>query len=141
MRDPLRYRVTGNDAVSDDFEIKTYFPPEVKGVKARIEPPAYTGMKAQEQNSPDIRALRASTVQVEIDPSVKLAKAKLRFSTATEPLELTQTVSGTWTGTLTVTKDTDYWIELADPQGHRGGDEKPHHIHAVPDAPAAGRAR
>ena len=40
-----------------------------------------------------------------------------------------------WTGSLKVDKDSDYWIELADEKGHRGGNTKAYHIKALPDKP------
>jgi hypothetical protein len=135
LRSDVKYRVTGNDAVSETYEIQTYVPPEVKDLSVQIEYPAYTRLKPAAQKSPDITALRASTVQIQIEPSVKLAQARLRFTALTQEVVLQPTAEGSWTGSLKVTKDTDYWIELADAKGHRGGDDKPHHIKAIPDTP------
>jgi hypothetical protein len=58
----------------------------------------------------------------------------LRFSSS-EELPLHPDADGNWIGTLKITKDTDYWIELADEKGHRGGDDQPHHIKTLPDMP------
>ena len=59
----------------------------------------------------------------------------MRLTTLTQEVVLQPSANGSWTGSLKVNKDTDYWIELADAKGHRGGDDKPHHIKAIPDAP------
>jgi hypothetical protein len=135
LRHDLKYRVTGSDAVSDTYEIRTYVPPEVKDLSVQIQYPAYTRLQPTTQPSPDISAVRASTVQLQIEPSVQLSQARLRFSALTQAVVLQPTDQGAWTARFQVTQDTDYWIELADTQGHGGGDDQPHHIRALPDNP------
>jgi hypothetical protein len=133
LRSDLKYRVTGSDAVSDDYEIRTYVPPEVRDLSIQISYPDYTRHAFVLQQSPDINVLRGSTAGFQITPSVKLSKAVLRFSAAPS-VELENKGDNLWTGNMTITKDTDYWIELTDAKGHRGVNEKAHHIKAVPDA-------
>jgi hypothetical protein len=135
LRSDVQFRVAANDVVSDDYRINTYVPPEVKDLAIRIEYPDYTKHAAVEQKSPDVSAVRASVAQVRIDPSTKLSRAKLRFANSAEEVPLHQTDEGLWTGEFKLTKDADYFIDLADLKGHRGGDEKPHHVKALPDAP------
>lgn len=134
LQSDLTYRVTGSDAVSDDYKITTYVPPEVKDLNIRVRFPDYTKLKPVLQKSPDITAVRASAVQVRIEPSVELSKGKLRFSAQPEvPLQLGE--DGSWLASLSLSKDTDYWIELADKKGHPGVNEKPYHIKVLPDNP------
>ena len=128
------YRVAGNDAQSPDYKITTYVPPTVEDFNIQLSYPAYTKLPPLTQRSPDISAVRASTAQFHIQPSVALKQAKLRFVSLPE-LALVANPDGSWGGTLPITKDTDYWIELADAKGHPGVNEKPYHIKALPDNP------
>jgi hypothetical protein len=135
VQNDLQYFVSGNDAVSPVYQVTTYVPPRVKDLSLRVEYPAYTHLKPSEQSTPDVTAVRASTIQVQIEPSVALSQARLRLAATTNEVLLKPTPEGRWTGTVKVTKDTDYWIELADRHGHRGGEDQPHHIRALPDSP------
>ena len=134
IRRDASYTVSGGDAVSDTYKITTYIPPAIKDLTVVLRFPDYTGLKPATQKSPDITAVRASTAQLQIEPSVELSSAKLRFSALPE-LPLIHDSNGLWTASLQVTKDTDYWVELIDGKGHRGVNEKPFHIRALPDNP------
>ena len=134
LQSDLTYRVAGNDAVSPDYKITTYVPPTVQDFSIQLSYPAYTKLNPVVQKSPDITAVRASTAAIHIQPSVGLKQAKLRFSSAPE-LALAPNPDGSWSGNVPITKDTDYWIELADTKGHPGVNEKPYHIKALPDNP------
>ncbi|MBI3417324.1 MAG: hypothetical protein HY043_18690 [Verrucomicrobia bacterium] len=130
----LKYRATGSDATSDVYEIKTYVPPEVKAFSVKIDYPDYSRHKPTVQQTPDINVLRASSATVQITPNVKLSKATLRFSAASN-VELTGDGENRWAANFKITKDTDYWIELVDEKGHKGINEKPFHIKAMSDTP------
>ncbi len=130
----IYYRASGGDAVSQNYKITTYIPPAVKDLAVAISFPEYTGLPPVSQKSPDVTAVRASTLQLQLEPSVPLAGAKLRFSSLPE-LALAPGTHGTWTGNLQITKDAEYWIELTDKKGHRGANDKPFHIRALPDNP------
>lgn len=135
IRQSLQYRVTGGDAASETFQVEAYIPPEVKELNVRIESPSYTDRAAGNQLSPDITALRGSKVQIEVEPSTALSSAKLRFSGATNEMTLVPGPGGLWTAQLTVTNHTDYWIDLFDQKGRRGGSTNAHPIRALPDTP------
>lgn len=134
LRSTVRYRVTGNDAESAEFKIKTYIPPEVKDLSIGLQYPAYTGRAPTRQKAPDVTAVRASTAEFRIEPTVELAKARLRFASLPD-VPLTADPDGSWNAQVKISKDTDYWIELADNSGHVGVNAKPHHITALPDRP------
>jgi hypothetical protein len=137
VRAPIKYHVSGSDALSPDYEVTPYIPPEVKNWHVELVYPAYTQRGAAVQNSPEIEIVRASTAHFQIAPNVKLSKARLRFKELA-PVDLQATPDGFWTGDLKITKDADYWVELADEKGHAGGNETPYHIKALPDeAPKA----
>jgi hypothetical protein len=134
LQDALQYQVTGNDAVSEVYEISTYVPPEVRALHIGVAYPGYTGVKPFERETPNLTVLRASDLTFRITASTALAKAQLRFS-AGAALELTPGSDNQWTGRLKAATNTDYWIELADAKGHRGGNEKPYHLKVLPDNP------
>jgi hypothetical protein len=131
---PVKYRVSGGDAVSPAYTVETYLPPEVKSWRVDLQYPAYTERPGFTQSSPDITVLRASKADFQITPNVKLSKALLRFKELA-PIELHATPDGFWSGALSVTKETDYWVELVDEKGHRGTNESPYHIKPLPDLP------
>jgi hypothetical protein len=147
IRGDATYNVTGGDAVSDTFKITTYVPPSIKDLTVTLHFPDYTALKPSSQKSPDITAVRATTVQIQLEPSVELSAAQLRFSAlpysdgkpAMSPIGPISPISPmsptNWIANLQITKDTDYWIELTDTKGHRGVNERPFHIRALPDNP------
>ena len=128
------YRAEGGDAISETYKITTYSPPAVKDLTVAIGFPAYTGLKPAIQKSPDIVVVRASRAEMQIEPSVALAGAKLRFSALPE-IAMAPATNGSWTASLQITNETDYWIELTDKRGHHGVNERPFHIRALPDNP------
>ena len=130
----VQYRVAANDAVSETFEIATYVPPEVRELRIRVAYPDYTGVKPFAPESPNFTVLRASDVGFRITATAKLASARLRFTNA-PPVDLTPSENDSWVGGFKPVKDTDYWIELADAKGHRGGNEQPYHVKVLPDRP------
>ncbi len=135
LRHNVQYRVTGGDATSEIFHVEAYIPPEVKELNVRIDTPSYTGRAPGNQLSPNITALRGSKVQLEIEPSTALSGAQLRFPGGTNAMTLVPGPGGLWTAQLTVTNHTEYWIDLFDQKGRRGGSTNAHPIHALPDTP------
>lgn len=134
VRVPIRYQVSGNDAVSPEYTMGTYIPPEVKSFEIEVQLPAYTKAQPSIVREPNLEVLRASQLSFRITASCALATARLRF--ADQPvLPLKSGISNAWNGTLKVTNELYYWVELADAAGHKGGNEKPYHITVLPDAP------
>src|ERR1051326_2978581 len=134
LRQPVRYQATGNDACSEIYEITTYVPPEVRAFSIEIAYPEYSRVKPFHQEVPELKVLRASDLSFSITPSVKLARARLRFSSL-PPVDLAPGEDGQWTGHFKAAKDAVYWIELADAKGHQGGNEQPYHLKVLPDKP------
>jgi hypothetical protein len=128
------YRVAGSDALSPEYNISTYVPPAVKDFNLQLKFPDYTRLPPAAQKSPNLAVLRATTARIQIQPSVELKQAKLRFAKSPE-LPLTANPDGTWSGTISITNDDDYFIELADLKGHPGVNDQPYHIKALPDNP------
>jgi hypothetical protein len=132
IRSAVKYRVSGSDAVSSEFTVDPYVPPDVKAWHVALDLPAYTKQPRSTQEVPEITVLRGSTATVQITPTVKLAKAKLRFKDQA-PINLQEDANGEWNGNFNISKDAEYWVELADAKGHTGGNEEPFHIKALPD--------
>jgi hypothetical protein len=129
------YQVTGGDAVSPPYQVAVYVPPSIQELRLRVQYPDYTRVPPFEAPSPEeVKVLRASELNFQVTTSTNTAKARLRFS-ALPALELTPGPGHQWTGRLQAAKDTDYWIELADAQGHPGGNEQPYHLKVAPDQP------
>jgi hypothetical protein len=128
------YRITGGDAVSPAYQVTVYVPPSIQELRLRVQYPDYTRVPPFDAPSPEeVKVLRASELNFQVTTSTNTTKARLRFS-ALPTLELTPGPGHQWTGQLKAAKDTDYWIELADAQGHPGGNEQPYHLKVVPDA-------
>jgi hypothetical protein len=134
VQGPLIYRVTGGDAQSPDFFIKTYVPPAVKDLRIQLDYPAYTKRQPVIQDSPEIVVVRGSVASFRVVPTVPISGARLRFEKA-PALNLRPGPDNGFTRALSITNDTDYWIELTDEAIHLGVNEKPYHIKALPDEP------
>ncbi|HTL18479.1 MAG TPA: DUF4175 family protein [Patescibacteria group bacterium] len=134
LQSDVVYHVAGNDALSPDYKITTYVPPTVKDFNVHLKYPDYTKLPDGMQKSPNISVLRASTAEFQIQPSVPLKQAKLRFSKSPE-VALTANPDGSWSGTFAITNDSDFFIELADLKGHPGVNEQAYHIKALADNP------
>ena len=134
LQESIQYRVTGNDAASEIYEITTYVPPEVRELQIRVAYPDYTRVKPFEQTAPDLKVLRASELAFRVTASTALATARLRFSNG-PPVVLTPGPENLWTGSFKAATNDHYWIELADAKGHRGGNEQPYQLRVLPDHP------
>ena len=130
----VKYRVTGNDAVSPEYTLQTYVPPKVKDLAIRVRFPAYTRLEPVEERNPDLSVVRASELTFRITSSEHVAHARLRFASA-PGIELAPAAKDLWTASLTPTNNLDYWVELTDAAGHKGGDESPRHLKVLPDEP------
>jgi hypothetical protein len=134
VRGTVKYQVAGSDAVSPQYTVKTYLPPEIKDFKVQVRFPDYTRLNPVERHDPDMSVVRASQLAFRITSSDKVATARLRF--ANEPdMELAAGPDNLWMANLKPTNDLYYWVELADAAGHKGGNETPYHIKVVPDQP------
>jgi hypothetical protein len=93
----LRYRMAGGDAVSPDFKITTYVPPEIKDLRIQVVLPAYTRLKPVEESAPNLSVLRGSELTFRVTASEPLCWAQLRFDTL-PALKLAAGESNLWTG-------------------------------------------
>lgn len=133
LQTDLVYRVAGNDALSADYKITTYIPPTVNEFNIQLTYPEYTKLPSATQKSPDITVVRASSATIRIQPSVELRQARVHLGS--NDLAMAANPDGTWSAKVPISKDSDYWIDLADTKGHTGVNDKPYHIKALPDNP------
>jgi hypothetical protein len=136
VRERLQYQVAADDAVSPEYTITTYVPPEIVDFKVQMHFPDYTKLKPTAQSDRNFSVLRASELDFRITSSDQVTRAWLRFATSPN-LELAANPGNLWTANLTPTNDLYYWIVLEDRAGHKGGNEKPFHLKVLPDEPPA----
>lgn len=134
VREAVQYQVAGDDAVSPQYNAKTFVPPEVVGFKAQVRYPDYTKTKPIEQSDPNLNVLRASELTFKITCTEGVTRAQLRFANQTN-LTLVRDAGNLWTATLKATTDLYYWIDLQDKAGHKGSNDKPFHLKVLPDQP------
>ena len=133
---PVKYRVSGGDAISPEFQVVPYIPPELRYFSVDLAYPEYTKLRPLAQSAPDITILRGTTATVHLRANVHLSHARLRFSdTNMAPIDLRKGQNELWTNYLKLARDADYRIELFDEKGRRGYDDTLHHIVASADNP------
>ena len=128
------YKVTGGDAVSPEFSINLYNPPEIKSLLTTVTFPAYTKHPPVEETTPDLRVVRGSRLAFRLVASGEITGATMCF-TNQRPVELTRDSNNQWTASLAATNSFDYRVELVDKAGRKGGNENPYHVVVVADAP------
>ncbi len=133
VRKDFYYRVEGGGAASREGHVTVYEPAAIKELALRLDYPAYTGLKPALQKSPDITALRGSTATFTLVANVPLSQAKL-VSDKTPGIALTG-ASNRWSGTLTLTTNTSYHLELWDAKSRPGLAGTTNHIKVLPDMP------
>ncbi|HVY68879.1 MAG TPA: DUF4175 family protein, partial [Verrucomicrobiae bacterium] len=132
VRTPVAYHVSGSDAISADFKVTPYIPPEVKDWRVELNYPAYTKHPRMLQTSPEISVVRGTTAGIVISPNVPLSKARIRFN-GQPAIDLQTGSNGLWRADVKITKDTEFWVDLADLKGHPGTNDRPYHIQALVD--------
>jgi hypothetical protein len=132
VRGPLYYRLAGGDAVSPQYQIATFIPPEIDQFHITIEYPDYTGLDPSEQTDPNLAVVRASHLTFRITASGDVQQARLRF--ADQPgLPLQAGPDNSWTASLTAQRDLYYWVDLIDADGRKGGNTQPYRLTVLPD--------
>jgi hypothetical protein len=132
VRNGLKYRVSGSDAVSSEYTIQPYTPPDVKEWNVELEMPSYTRLPRTKQNTPEITVLRGSVASIQIAPTTKLSKALLRFKEG-PPVDMHPLENGFWKAELKISSDAEFTIDLADEKGRPDSNETVFNITALPD--------
>jgi hypothetical protein len=132
VRNSLKYRVSGSDAVSSEFTIEPYVPADVKEWQVELAPPAYTRLPKAKQETPEITALRGTVASIRIAPTTKLSKAQFRFKDG-PAIDLHPVENGFWQTELKIGSDAEFTIDLADEKGRPDSNESVFKITALPD--------
>jgi hypothetical protein len=132
VRNSLKYRVSGSDALSSEFTIQPYTPPDVKEWNVELEFPSYTRLPKAKQNTPEMTVLRGTVASIQIAPTTKLSKAQLRFKEG-PAVDLHPVENGFWKTDLKISADAEFTIELADEKGRADSNENIYQIKALPD--------
>ncbi|HVK57606.1 MAG TPA: DUF4175 family protein, partial [Candidatus Kapabacteria bacterium] len=132
VRTPLKYRVSGSDAISTEYSIEPYIPADVKDWNVELNFPAYTQLPKTKQNTPEISALRGTVASIQITPTTKLSRAQFRFKDG-PAVDLHPLENGFWKADLKIASDTEFTIDLADEKGRPDSNQNVYKITAYPD--------
>ena len=132
VRNSLKYRVSGSDAVSSEFTIEPYVPADVKEWQVELAPPSYTRLPKAKQETPEITALRGTVASIRIAPTTKLSKAQFRFKDGPS-IDLHPVENGFWQTELKIGSDAEFTVDLADEKGRPDSNESVFKITALPD--------
>ena len=138
LLDSTRYKVQAGDAESDEFKIDVYKLPEISEFALRLEYPQYTG-KSSETLPPgvgDVRALKGTTVFVELKANTELNAANVKFKSGREQLPGTLNPADPRKATLQfkIDKDDEYQVELFNTK-NKPGVSSPYLVKALKDRP------
>jgi len=124
LLDTTKYKIKAGDTESTEFRIDVYKLPEITDFTLRVEHPAYTG-KGTETLAPgvgDVRALKGTTVHVELKANTDLSKAKATFKSGGR--ETTATIDSTDKRkaalSFKVEKDDEYQFHVANAKNKTG---------------------
>jgi hypothetical protein len=127
------YRVSGAGSASPLFKLTSFVPPQLKQMRVRITPPAYTKEASREECGPDLTVLRASQLDFALSTVGSVTNASLRF--ADQPLLqlLPSGEASEWSNSLAATRSSYYWLELLDKKGRKGTNDRPFKLTVLPD--------
>lgn len=134
VRNSLKYRVSGSDALSSEFTVAPYVPADVREWNIELEFPAYTRLPKQKLNIPDLTVLRGAVASIQITPTTKLSSARLKFKEG-PAIDLHPTENGFWKADLKIASDAEFTVELADEKGRPDLNDSVFAIKALPDEP------
>ncbi len=135
VRGDFTYRVRGNDALSPDYQVRTYTPPEMAAMEVEIVPPAYAQIPSARSIGGNVTALRGSELHWRLLSTVPLAKAGFHFKDGQPGLDLNAENPQSWLGSLTLQKNAAYRVALLDLKNRPGREGDEFHLVALPDAP------
>lgn len=131
LKKDTEYRIRMDESESPVYSVDVYTPPALGNTRIVIHPPEYTGKPAFTIETPDLLILRGSRLELAFFCSDSIATAHLRFEDGTRiPL---QYETGAWRAGMVVHEDRNYWLELADHAGRKGGNQNPFEMTVLPD--------
>lgn len=131
----LRENLYDAPFTSQGFHIQVRIPPLVTELTLSVQPPAYTGLAArqEEKNVGDVSGIPGSTVRLSARVNKLLSDARLVFSSGkTKDLHIR---GRQVRGEFTITKEEDYHLALKDSSGLANRNPIIYHIVPLPDSP------
>ncbi|MCY3020362.1 MAG: hypothetical protein NTW87_15190 [Planctomycetota bacterium] len=124
LLDTTRYRVRAGDAESPEHKIEIYRIPEISEFALRLEHPAYTG-RGIEVLAPgvgDVRALKGTTVHVDMKANTDLSAARITFKSGhtAAPAAVDPADPRKASAAFKVENDDDYQMNVANLKGKTG---------------------
>ena len=118
IRNTFSYYAAAENITSDEFKIEVIDRPVIKSLDLTVNAPGYSKIPVvQQKDNGNVTALIGSTVNLEVNSSKKLSKAKLLFGDTTS-LEM-KTADSKANLSFRVRKDNSYQIILADEKGNQ----------------------
>lgn len=132
---PFRLRVEAGDAETGWMRVHVRRAPSVLSVRLRIEPPAYAGRPAAEQEGGEATALEGSRIVVSGEADIPLASGRLALSAGQEiPLEV-GAEGRSFRGAFTASADGTYSVRIVSREGVANDPPPVFRIRCVPDRP------
>lgn len=144
----FEFRARGGDDERGDRRVvvRTLRPPQVAGIRARIQPPAYVGQDAVEQPSGAIEALVGSEVELTVATTAAVRSATLQFLESGQQVPLTATVlqddsaaATVYVGRFRVEKSDRYEVRLLAENGLANPNPGNYPVAALTDYAPVGR--
>lgn len=135
LAQPTQYFVESSGVRSGLFTIDVADKPYVKKLDLEYIFPKYTGLQPRKvEDGGDVAALKGTEVRLSITPTIRVAGGRLLVE-GEAPSELKLQADGSLSGSLTVTKDGFYKIELAGSDGRPQPASPDYAIDALKDQP------
>ena len=132
---PFQYRVVAGKVVSPTFAIAVVRPPRVARIDVDYTYPASLGLKPRtDEDSGDIYAPAGTAVRLRIQTDRPAAAGKMTLADGA-PIALTPESPTLLSGTLTVSSDNSYRVELADSDGLSNPGDTEYFIRTLADRP------
>ncbi|RPJ61128.1 MAG: hypothetical protein EHM23_07980, partial [Acidobacteria bacterium] len=135
LNEKVHYYVQAGNVRSREFTIDVRDVAQVEQVNLTYRYPGYTGLPdRKEEDTGDIAALEGTRVEVEVQTNVPARSAQLSLAGGTS-IPLKKTGERTLRGTLTVTKNSSYKVQLSDPEEKDSFESVEYSITALEDQP------
>lgn len=129
-----RYAVRAGDVRSEEYMLTVVDRPLVRVLRVAVQPPAYTGMPAQQldDNTGDVTGIKGSRITFQVESNKELQSARLVFADSTS---IDLRVSGTHaTGEHVAMRDGSYHVALRDVEKIENIEPVEYSIRVLPDA-------
>ncbi|MFA6108117.1 MAG: hypothetical protein WDA75_05030, partial [Candidatus Latescibacterota bacterium] len=134
VRRPFAYEVRAGDGASGPRTVRLIDPPAIQRVTLRYRYPEYTGLSVRiEEDGGDVRAVRGTRVELELEASKPLGQATLVLD---DTVRVPARIEGSRArAELEVRRSGRYRVEVVDTGGLAGLDPISHIVEPVDDEP------